>query len=264
MASQPPSNLPLLYADLHALSSARHANFRIRPSDRAPFLAKVHAIPVTVDEFVAAQRFLPIVFSVGDDPVPLALMGLNENVNVFVDAEGKVSLPTYVPAYARRYPWLLARLQEGADELSLCFDPNSDLIGEFEDGQKLFDGDKPSEVLNNILKFCEEFEVAAQRTTSFMKELKELDILIDGEVAIQPNDNGKPFLYRGFRMVSEEKLRGLSGETLQRINENGILTLLNAHLFSLALIREIFGRQMQQGQMPLQDAAAAAPVPAQG
>jgi hypothetical protein len=34
----------------------------------APFLASVHAVPITVDEFVAAQRFYPIVFSVGDQP----------------------------------------------------------------------------------------------------------------------------------------------------------------------------------------------------
>ena len=46
------------------------------------------------------------------------------------------------------------------EELSLCFDPESDLIGEFDEGLPLFDGDKPTENLNGILKFCEDFEVA--------------------------------------------------------------------------------------------------------
>ena len=88
-----------------------------------------------MDEFVAAQRSLPIVFTSGDDAIPIALMGLNEGVNVFVDAEGKINLPNfYVPAYIRRYPYMLAKLTPNAEELSLCFDPTSDTIGKFDEG----------------------------------------------------------------------------------------------------------------------------------
>jgi hypothetical protein len=39
---------------------------------------------------------------------------------------------------------------------------------------------------------------------------------------------------------------------LRKINQNGILPLITAHLFSLPLIREVFGRQMQQGKVPEQ------------
>ncbi len=53
-------------------------------------------------------------------------------------------------------------------------------------------------------------------------------------------------------MVDEEKLREMSGDQLRKINQNGILPLVIAHLFSLSLIREIFGRQMQQGKVPEQ------------
>lgn len=256
MASQPPANLPLFYNDLVPLSSSMHAKFSARTADTAPYLSTAHAIPLTVDEFITAQRYYPIVFSVGDNPVPLALMGLNEGVNTFVDSEGRLlQQPTYVPAYVRRYPFMLARLQQDAEELSLCFDPASGLIGEYEDGLALFDGDKPSEGLNAILKFCEEFELSAQRTNAFMRELKEADLLIDGEVAIQPQDSPQPFVYRGFQMVAEEKLREVRGDTLRKFNQNGMLALIMAHMFSLPMIREVFARQMQQGKVPQQDGA---------
>ena len=95
-----------------------------------------HAVPVTVDEFALLQRHYPIVFSVGGDPVPLALMGLNEGTNVFLDDDGLPHDPSiYIPAYMRRYPFLLARLRPDSDELSLCFDPTSGAVGEFEDGE---------------------------------------------------------------------------------------------------------------------------------
>ncbi|HEX8572489.1 MAG TPA: SapC family protein [Allosphingosinicella sp.] len=258
MATEPPSNpLPIFYGGLEPLSSSVHAGYRSRPSDSAPFLAKNHAVPITVDEFVSVQRFYPIVFSSGENPVPLALMGLNESVNVFVDDEGKVLGDMYMPAYVRRYPFMLARLAPDAQELSLCFDPTSGLVGAFEEGEALFDGGKPSEATNSILKFCEEFELSAQRTVAFMQELKDAGLLMDGEVSIQPAGVEQPFVYRGFQMVNEEKLRELGGDDLKKMNQNGMLPLILAHLFSVSLVREVFAKQIQQGKGPQLPGAAA-------
>jgi hypothetical protein len=258
MATQPPpSTLPLFYKNLQPLSASLHGNFKISPASNAPYFAQANAIPLTIDEFVAAQRFFPIVFSGGDIPVPLALLGLNEGVNVFVDDEGVPHNPFYIPAYVRRYPYLLARLDEKAEELSLCFDPDSGLVGPDGDGNALFDGEKPSEALNAILKFCEDFEIAAQRTSAFVKELVDMDLLIDGEVTIQPDGADQPFVYRGFRMVDENKMRDMNGDQLRKINQNGILPLIMAHMFSLSSIRDLFARQAQQGKVPEQLAAMA-------
>ncbi len=250
MASQPPANLPLFYQDLVPLSSSVHANHKVRNADSAPVLTTAHAIPITVDEFITAQRYYPIVFSVGETPVPLALMGLNEGVNVFVDNDGRLIGETYIPAYVRRYPFLLAKLQPQAEELSLCFDPSSGLVTEGEEGQPMFDNQQPNDQLRSILKFCEEFEVAAQRTNAFVREIQDAGLLIDGEVTIQPEGAEQPFVYRGFQMVSDEKLRELHGDKLRKLNQNGALPLVIAHMFSLPMIREIFGRQMQQGKVP--------------
>lgn len=261
MASAPQPNLPLFYNDLMPLNSNDHAAFRARQIDLAPWMAKQHAVPLTVDEFIQAQRDFPIVFSSGDAPLPLALMGLNEGVNTFFDETGKLIEPTYVPAYVRRYPYMLARLSPDAQELSLCFDPTSDSIGEFSEGEALFEGTEPTQATRSILEFCENFEQAAQRTQAFMNELKEHDLLMDGEVAIQQGENAQPFVYRGFQMVNQEKLRELRGDQLRKWNESGLLPMIFAHLFSLDQMRNIFGRQVQQGTAP-QAVPAAGIIPA--
>ncbi|HST36051.1 MAG TPA: SapC family protein [Allosphingosinicella sp.] len=260
MATQPPPNLPLFYKNLQPLAASLHGKLKARVTDSAPYLVDVHAVPLTIDEFTVAQRHFPIIFATGETPVPLALMGLNEGVNVFIDEAGKPRDPMYVPAYIRRYPYMLARLDPAAEELTLCYDPESDLINEKE-GEPLFDGDQPSQTLSAVLKFCEDFEVAGQRTQAFIKELEAMDMLIDGEVSIQPEGSTQPFLYRGFKMVDENKLREMDAETLHKINQNGILPLIIAHLFSLSLMREVFARQVQQGKMPEMEPAMA---PAEG
>jgi hypothetical protein len=248
--------LPLFYNDLQPLSSEQHADYRIRPAEKAPFLANQHAVPVTVEEFPLVARRMPIVFATGDDPVPLALMGLNEGVNVYMDAEGKLlDQETYVPAYVRRYPYLLAKLRPDSEELSLCFDPSSDTIGAFEDGERLFENGQPSEMTKAILQFAEQFEQAGQKTAAFVKELKELGLLIDGEVSIQPDGAAQPFVYRGFQMVDEKKLADLRGDQLRKMAQSGMLPLIYAHLFSLSIMRDVFAKQMANGTAPQQPSA---------
>ncbi len=250
MASAPANGLPLFYKDLQPLSSETHATWKARNVDTAPFFAETHAIPVTVDEFVFAQRHYPIVFSTGDNPVPLGLMGLNEGVNVFTDDKGMPTSDIYIPAYVRRYPFMLARLTPQAQELSLCFDSTAGVIGDFEEGQPLFVDGQPSDSIKATLDFCEKFEEAGTRTGFFVQELIQNKLLIDGEVTIQVDENSQPFIYRGFQMISEERLFELRGDVLRKFVQNGVLPLIFAHLFSLSLLNTIFGMQMQQGKVP--------------
>jgi hypothetical protein len=248
----PNQNLPLFYSALEALNVTQHGKKTVRPIEKATVIASTHAIPATVEEFSLLQRHYPIVFSVGEQPVPLVLMGLSEGVNVFLNEDAKLYDDTmYVPAYMRRYPFLLARLRPDSDELSLCFDPNSGAVGDFEDGEPLFDGDQPSQATKAILDFCEQFETAGQRTAAFMEEIKKSGLLMDGEVAIQPEGAEQPFVYRGFQMVDEEKLRELRGDELRKMNQSGMLALIYAHLFSLGQIRDVFSRQVMQGKGPV-------------
>jgi hypothetical protein len=83
-----------------------------------------------------------------------------------------------------------------------------------------------------------------------MDELKSMSLLMDGEVAIQPEGSEQPFVYRGFQMVDENKFRELRGDDLRKMNQSGSLALVMAHLFSLSLVRDIFARHLAQGSGP--------------
>ena len=245
-------SLPILYNDLTPLSKLDHADWKLKTLDSLALLQGVHAIPLTTDEFSIALRFFPIVFSSGEDPVPLALMGLNDGVNVFVGEDGALIPGTYLPAYVRRYPYMLARLHQDAEEMSLCFDPTPGLLGPFEEGPTLFENGEPTSQVTDTLAFCEQFEVAGQRTGQFMADLKDTGLLEEGEVTIQAEGMTQPYIYRGFQMVNEERLRDLRGDQLRKMNQNGMLVLIHAHLFSLNLMTDIFNRQMAQGKVPPQ------------
>lgn len=239
MASQPQPQLPLFYRNLVPLNTEMHASWGLKPRTDLAFARETHAVPITVDEFALAQRFYPIVFGTDEVPVPLALVGLREGENLFIEPDGQWRPRAYIPAYIRRHPFMLARLQPDAQVLSLVFDDSWGLVAE--DGeQKLFDGTEPSELTKGILKFCEEFEAAVARTRGFMEELNRLGLLMDGQASIQNPDMPEPANFSGFRMVDEKKLQNIRGDHARKMVQNGMMGLIYAHLFSLGQMRELF------------------------
>lgn len=246
MASQPQPQFPLFYRNLVPVSSDMHMGLGIVQRDNLAFARDTHAVPITVDEFVMVQRHYPIVFADGSEGVPLALVGLREGKNLFVDADGKWQDGTYIPAYIRRHPFMLARLQPDADQLSLMVDDTYDLLRE-DAPDKLFTEDKqPSEVTKNILGFCEQFEQAIGRTRSFLDEVGKLGLLMEGQAQIQNPGMAEPATFAGFKMIDEKKLQNIRGDQARKMVQNGLMGLIYAHLFSLSQMRELFARVEQQ------------------
>jgi len=94
-----------------------------------------------------------------------------------------------------------------------------------------------------------------------MAELTEAGLLMDGEVAIQPEGAEQPFVYRGFQMVDEEKFQNLRGDELRKLNQNGALSLIMAHLFSLSVIERFLPARSRRAPVPSICASRPSPTP---
>jgi SapC len=236
--SEPETRLPLFYQSLVPVSQQLHASHGMKQRQNHPFAQIANAVPLTVDEFALAQRHFPIVFAPGNDGgAPLALLGLQEGENLFCSTTGDWRKDVYVPAYVRRYPFMLAKLAPDAKELSLCFDDSSGYISA-DEGDKLFDGTDPSETTKAVLNFCEQFELAVQRTRAFMGEMQELGLLMEAEATIQEGEN--PMIFRGFRMIDEKKVQELRGDQARKMVKSGAMGLIYAHFFSLGTLRDLY------------------------
>ncbi len=241
-AQQQQQMLPLFYKSVAPLSWQIHPDWGFQSPDSLSFAATTHAIPLTVDEFSMAQRHYPVIFGSGFAAAPLALVGLAEGRNLFIDHEGTWQAGSYIPAYVRRYPYLLAKLNPDAEDLSLCIDDASGFFGPSQ-GEPLFDGQEPTAATKAALDFCAQFEEAVNRTRVFMDDLEKSELLIEGEVTIQLTGREQPAQYRGFRMIDENKLREVRGDQLRKWSQSGMLGILYAHLFSLPLIRDLYEKQ---------------------
>ena len=115
-------------------------------------------------------------------------------------ADGKPIDPSlYIPAYVRRYPFLLAADSPGQRRAVALFDPTANAVGKFKEGEELFDGEQPSQVdALAILEFCEQFEAAGQRTSAFMEELTKIDLVWTAKSRSSPKALSSPSSTGGF------------------------------------------------------------------
>ncbi|MCO5063972.1 MAG: SapC family protein [Rhizobiaceae bacterium] len=79
--------LPPLYKDTAVLSFDQHSGKALKPFNGFGFSAATPVVPLMLGEFAHAARFYPILFTAGDRPTPVALLGLKERQNLFVEPD---------------------------------------------------------------------------------------------------------------------------------------------------------------------------------
>jgi hypothetical protein len=230
-AATPAPSLPVLYHALEPLAPERHGTLRVRDAGYA-FAAAAHAIPLMAEEFPAAARSLPIVFAAQPPHLPVALTGLAPGRNGFVTSTGGWRPGAYVPAYLRRYPFLLVRARPEAEQLVLCLDPQAPQVSE-EAGAPLFDAaGQPTAQLQHVLGFARAIEEGSQRTRVMTERLHRLGLL--KPMVLQVPGPGGPLRVDGFFAVDRAGLTALPGDQFLEFRANGWLDAIYAHLLSLA------------------------------
>lgn len=225
----------LFYSQPEPLTPELHGKLGVKRMDGPFTFAKVgHAIPLTVGEFPLAAVTGPIIF-VGDEKLPIAVMGLNAGENMFVRDNGMFEPGVYIPAYVRRYPFVFANDQAN-NQMVLCVDRKAEFIVEGGD-MPFFENGQPSEYTKNCIEFCNNFEIERQRTLSFVQILKDLDLFEQKTANFTPMNPdgtpGEPQKIADYFGVSEDRLNKLPTEKLVELRDNGALSQIYAHMLSL-------------------------------
>ena len=221
--------MPMFYASPRPLDRSRDGDLRLSRPTHFNFAAKTNAIPLLVDEFPMAAAYYPIVFAAGPMPIPAAVVGLKNDSNLFLDAEGRWLNGAYLPAYVRRYPFILMD-DPVQKQFVLCIDEASDMFndkGEY----PLFEGDQPSSFTKSAMEFCAALRQQGDATDEFVKALKEYDLLMPNDAQIDIRDGTKLQL-SGFLIIDPKKFDALPDNVLLQWRRKGWLGLVYAQLLS--------------------------------
>ncbi len=239
--------LPLFYKQPTPLDAKKHVKMGLKKDFGLGFTKEVNAVPINMIEMPQICHFYPIAFSPDENATPVALIGLRDNENLFLNAKNEWAENSYIPAYIRRYPFIFSEVP-GNDQLTLCVDMEGDVVNEKSD-QKFFDDKgEATQLAQNALEFCKSYHAAAQQTIEFSKTLATSGLLVDRQAEINVGD-GKKINFSGFRIIDEQKLAEMDDADFVEWRSKGWLPFLYAHLFS--------GAQWQRLTMLLNERLAA-------
>lgn len=228
--AQQAAALPMFYKRPFALQAQVHSEVSLKSGKNYRFAAKSNAIPLTVQELFHAQRDYPIVFTSDPIPTPMAIVGLQDKLNLFVEPDGSWRRGAYVPGYVRRYPFLFATRPDSAD-LTLCVDEASERVERSQDNPLFRDG-KTTEVTQKALDYCVNYQRQHEATLELGRILAQVELVVqrDATVKLTATDSVK---VAGFKMIDEDKFNQLPPETFLEWRNKGWIALIYSHLLSL-------------------------------
>ncbi|MDR0480740.1 MAG: SapC family protein [Gallionellaceae bacterium] len=228
----------IFYEKPVALNRERHRHLKLSSrlgrsgqSGQFGFARATNSVLMAASELNEASRDYPVVFvgNAGGPYMLAGLVGLHDNENLFVNADGHWKADAYIPAFVRRYPFVLA--DDGQGQLTVCIDESFPGLNE-DEGEALFDDEgKDSSLLQGALEFLKLFHAEMQRTGAFCARLAELDLLVAKTIRVERN--GKQEVLNGLYIVDEQKLRDLTDAQVLELYRNGYLSWVYAHLHSL-------------------------------
>ena len=222
--------MPLFYKAPIPLDGKEHKDLGLKKEFDLKFTKNINAVPINMIEMPQICHFYPIGFSPDDAATPVAIVGLRDNENLYLNTKNQWEEDTYIPAYIRRYPFIFSEMPE-SDQLSLCIDLNKDIV-ESKGEQPFFDKDsKPTQLSQNALEFCKSYHAAAQQTVAFGQEIAKSGILVERQAEINIG-NGKRINFAGFRIIDEKKFAELDDKIILDWRKKGYLPFIYAHLFS--------------------------------
>ncbi|MES9905734.1 MAG: SapC family protein [Sedimenticola sp.] len=227
----PKAALPLFYKQVIPLSREKHTKSRIDMTAGYGFAKEATAVAITDVEFGLVAKEYPIVFvQEGESLAPVAVMGIRQNENLYVDDQGEW-LGGYIPAYIRRFPFILAN-QVKSNEYTICIEEEFAGLN-LKKGDALFDKlGQETTFLKEKINFLKQFNNQYQATLNFATLIFGLGILQPMDANVTLNTGGK-YSLNGFYTVNKQKLNELDDDVLAGMVRDDQLHLIYEHLTSL-------------------------------
>jgi len=202
------------------------------------FAKNIMAVPIAWGEIGEAAKDYPLFFGQGANGtfVPLAIMGVKEGQNLFVNRLGKWEKQRYVPTLFRMYPFVG---NQTGKEVNIAYDKSYPGINSG-NGERFFEkSGEPTEYGKRIMQLVAQYYGELEYATQQLSKLAEAGILEKRNIDLQVE--GEVYRLTDVWQVNPSKLKALSDSQLLTFAKEGLYYLIQSHLNSLTNILKLTG-----------------------
>ncbi len=241
------------------LNNIDHRDLRVRQERSAELDDNLWFTATFPEEFRNLQRHYPIVFSKNPDSgifQSVALLGFRDGENLFLGENGWDA--GYIPLNILRAPFLIGYQEQkeggvSGKEMVISIDTESPRLST-EDGEPLFlEHGGNTEFLEQVNSILQTLARGFDRNQAFHDMLIGMDLLESFVLDVQLND-GSEHRMSGFYTIKEASLRGLTGDDLVVLNNNGFLEPIYMAIASMSNLPDLVERKNRLVAMTGDDA----------
>ncbi len=230
-----------MYKQIIIIQKDQHSQLKIGHVDSIEYAKNTSFVPLSTTEFFHACKSQPIIFTKNDQSINCgALLGLKQEINLFVTTKNQWRAGEYLPYFIRQYPFIFVQT---AEVLSLAYDTTCKAMNT-KKGEPLFDEQGEASVASKrILSMMDQYQNDIQMTKMFVSKLDDLQLFVPFYPELQLGEEA--FRFEGFYVVDEEKFKQLSDEIKIELMHNGMYNLIIAHLLSISNFEKLAAFQLQ-------------------
>ncbi|RDV26810.1 hypothetical protein DXV75_07430 [Alteromonas aestuariivivens] len=213
-------------SQIETLSPLTHRTMGVRTEYYPQLGYNAGAVMVLPNELNQIQKDYPIVFRKHHEThrlFPVALLGFEEQENLFIDEYGKWDAP-YIPMVMRKGPFLIGfRANDSTCKPVVLIDKDDPRV--LRDGAtRLFIGSgRPSEYLEEISELLVNVHLGAEMLAPMMTAFEQSGLLEPLQFEIEFID-GRQIVFSGAFTISEARLRLLSPAVLEELARHDYLS----------------------------------------
>ena len=230
------------------LNNIDHRALRVRQERSAELGDNQWFTATFPGEFRNLQRHYPIVWSKNQETgifQAVALLGFREGENLFLGEQGWEA--GYIPLNIMRAPFLIGYQEQSEGGVSrresvVSIDTESPRVSESEGEPVFLEHGGNTEYLEQINSILQLLAQGFERNQGFHDTLIGMDLLESFVLDVQLDD-GSEHRMSGFYTIKEESLRGLTGDDLVVLNNNGFLEPIYMAIASMSNLPDLIERK---------------------
>jgi hypothetical protein len=221
--------MPLFFKRVVGVNAQQHADLCVDRSVGFRFAATAQSVPLALSEIETAAQHYPVLFATGANPVPVALLGLRDGQNLFIQPDGSWLRDAYVPAYCRAFPFIFIE-DSGRKSTFIGMEPDAEQL-RTDRGHRLFEDGRPAAALNEAVAFCKAYRESVTAAASFARALDAAKVLEEEEATVNFSAGGSAKI-RGFKIAKPERLAEVDDATFLEWRQMGWVAAIYGHLYS--------------------------------
>ena len=234
--------------NIQIMNNVDHKNLRVITERSAKYGDNQWFAPTFAHEFRNLQSHYPIVFTKNPDTgqfQAVALLGFEVDENLFLTEDGWDAM--YIPLSIARQPFLIGFQQNNEDGVTsvepvVSVNMDSPRISDTQGEPVFLEHGGNSEYLEQINLLLKLVHEGHERNQDFVDMLLGMDLLESFVLDVELND-GSEHRMSGFYTINETSLRGLTGDDLVILNNNGYLEAVYMAIASLSNISVLVDRK---------------------